>query len=84
MPKDPTPGSGPITSGMIEATEHYADGTVKYTGFRLDGEMHGEWHWYRTDGSVMRTGAFDRGRQIGTWRTYDRAGAVVKETPFGD
>ena len=47
-----------------------------------DGEMHGEWTWYRLDGSLMRTGASDRRRQIGVWRTYDRDGSVVKETTF--
>lgn len=69
-------------SDPIEETVLYADGGIKYTGFLLDGEMHGAWSWFRTDGSLMRTGAFDRGRQVGTWRTYDRSGAVVKETSF--
>ena len=64
--------------------EHYANGNVKMSGAHLDGEMHGEWSFYRTDGSIMRTGAFDRGRQVGTWRTYDRSGRVVKETEFGE
>ena len=64
--------------------EHYADGTVKMTGFHLDGEMHGDWAFFRLDGSLMRAGAFDRGRQVGPWRTFDRAGRVVKETDFGD
>jgi antitoxin component YwqK of YwqJK toxin-antitoxin module len=66
----------------IPETVLYPSGTLKMTGFHLDGEMHGEWAWYRLDGSVMRTGAFDRGKQIGIWRTFDRAGKVVKETTF--
>jgi antitoxin component YwqK of YwqJK toxin-antitoxin module len=70
------------TDGRAEDTASYANGRVKYRGWRLDGEMHGDWTWYRTDGSLMRTGAFDRGRQIGTWTTYDRDGRVVKETTF--
>ena len=67
-----------------EETVLFDNGTTKYTGFRLDGEMHGEWSWYRRDGSMMRTGAFDRGRQIGPWRTYDRKGSVVKATDLGE
>ena len=59
---------------------HYPNGVVKMEGFRLDGEMHGAWAWYRTEGCVMRTGAFDRGKQVGVWRTFDRAGRTVKET----
>lgn len=61
---------------------HYANGKVKFSGFRLEGEMHGAWSFYRTDGSKMRSGKFDRGRQIGTWKTYDRSGRVVKEASF--
>jgi antitoxin component YwqK of YwqJK toxin-antitoxin module len=66
----------------VEETVHFSDGTVKYTGSRLEEELDGAWSWYRTDGSLMRTGEFDHGRQVGTWRTYDRKGNVVKETPF--
>jgi antitoxin component YwqK of YwqJK toxin-antitoxin module len=69
-------------SPAVEETVRYSSGGMKYTGFRLDGEMHGDWSWFRTDGSPMRTGSFDRGRQVGTWRTFDRSGAVVKETVF--
>jgi antitoxin component YwqK of YwqJK toxin-antitoxin module len=61
---------------------HYDTGAVRYRGFLLDGEMHGEWEFLRKDGSLMRTGSFDRGRQVGVWRTFDRKGKVVKETSF--
>ena len=67
----------------VPETTYFGNGRVKYTGFHLDGEMHGDWAWYRTDGSLMRTGTFDRGRQVGVWRTIDRSGRVVKETDFG-
>lgn len=63
-------------------TANYKNGNTKFTGAYLDGEMHGEWSFYRADGSLMRKGAFDRGRQVGTWRTFDREGRVVKETDF--
>lgn len=61
---------------------HYDDGGIRYRGFQLDGEMHGEWEFLRKDGSVMRKGEFDRGKQVGVWRTFNRAGMVVKETDF--
>ena len=60
----------------------YPGGSLKYSGFRLDGEVHGDWQWFRVDGSLMRTGTFDRGIQVGTWRTYDRSGRLVKETEY--
>ena len=65
-------------------TNRYGSGAVQSTGSLLDGEMHGDWSFFRTDGSAMRTGRFDRGRQVGSWRTFDRAGRLVKETDFGD
>jgi antitoxin component YwqK of YwqJK toxin-antitoxin module len=73
---------------MVEPSEpvpevaHYANGRVKFSGFILDGEMHGAWEWHRTDGSLMRTGQFERGRQVGAWRTYDRSGRLIKVTTY--
>jgi antitoxin component YwqK of YwqJK toxin-antitoxin module len=69
-------------SEPVPEVEHYGTGVVKMKGFRLDGELHGAWEWYRTDGSLMRTGEFDRGKQIGVWRTFERSGRMVKETDF--
>ena len=66
----------------VPVTVLYPNGRVKFTGSYLDGEMHGDWHWFRTDGTVMRTGSFERGRQIRIWRTYDRSGRIVKETDY--
>lgn len=72
----------PPSADPVERTTYYANGKIKFSGWYLDGEMHGAWTWYRTDGSTMRSGQFDRGRQIGVWRTHDRAGGIVKETTF--
>jgi antitoxin component YwqK of YwqJK toxin-antitoxin module len=80
--------SDEILPGVVKPSEpvpevqHYGNGAVKMKGFRLDGELHGAWEWYRTDGSLMRTGEFDRGKQIGVWRTFERSGRMVKETAF--
>jgi antitoxin component YwqK of YwqJK toxin-antitoxin module len=69
-------------SEPVPEVVHYPTGAIKYTGFLLEGAMHGAWEWYRTDGSLMRTGEFDRGKQIGVWRTYERSGRLVKEQDF--
>ena len=68
----------------VEITNRYSTGAVQSTGQLLDGEMHGNWSFYRKDGSMMRSGSFDRGAQVGVWRTFDRSGALVKETHFPD
>jgi antitoxin component YwqK of YwqJK toxin-antitoxin module len=67
---------------LTPAIDHYPNGALRFTGFNLDGEMHGPWVFYRADGSVMRSGSFDRGHQVGTWTTFSRDGSVVKETVF--
>ena len=66
----------------VPAIDHYDNGNVRFRGFNVGGEMHGEWQFFRKDGSLLRAGSFDHGRQVGTWRTYDRSGSVVKETEF--
>jgi len=78
------PMAEPTDSESREETALYPDGSLKYSGFLLSGEAHGEWRWFRLDGSLMRTGAFERGSQVGTWRTYHRSGRLVKETNYGD
>ncbi len=72
-----------MTDKPVPAIDHYPNGNVRFEGQNLDGEMHGEWRFYRADGSLMRAGAFERGRQVGVWRTVARDGRVVKETDFG-
>jgi len=67
----------------VEAIDHFPNGNVRYRGFKLGEEFHGEWAFYRADGSLLRSGSFDRGRQIGLWRTYGRDGTMLKATDFG-
>ena len=72
----------PNASQATREIAHYDDGAVRYKGFQLDGQMHGDWEFFRKDGSVMRSGTFERGEQVGIWKTFDRNGKVVKETDF--
>jgi antitoxin component YwqK of YwqJK toxin-antitoxin module len=72
----------PKESKPIPDVAHYCTGAIQSRGFTLDGEMHGDWEFFRKDGSLMRSGEFDRGRQVGIWRTFDRTGKLVKETYF--
>lgn len=57
---------------VLRCESHYDNGNLRYTGWLLDGEMHGAWSFYRKDGSLMRSGSFDRGRQTGVWKTVAR------------
>ena len=47
-----------------------------------DGELHGNWKWFRRDGTLLRTGRFSHGAQVGVWTTYDRDGEPTKTTRF--
>ena len=67
-----------VTDGV--RLEFFGDGQLKATGRMKDGQLHGNWKWYRQDGSLLRTGRFDAGEQVGTWTTYDRDGAVARTT----
>ena len=64
------------------AREFYASGIVKAKGAMRDGELHGNWSWFRSDGGLMRTGQFRAGARTGTWRMYTRDGSVGRETKF--
>ncbi len=67
-----------VTNGKRH--EFFADGSVKAEGSMRNGQLHGEWRWFRKDGSIMRSGRFTNGRPTGTWTTFDGDGAVVKTT----
>ena len=68
---------------LVPAVNDYPNGQARFHGQYLDGEMHGDWEFFRTDGTVMRSGTFDRGRQVGVWRTFARDGRLVSEKDFG-
>ncbi|WEO78496.1 hypothetical protein BJQ94_05520 [Cryobacterium sp. SO2] len=82
----PTPPPHPSPSRPADGPklrhDRFADGSVKASGFELDGKLHGHWEWFRLDGSLLRSGEFDLGQQVGMWRTWDRSGRMVKETSF--
>ena len=65
-----------------ELSPFYQNGLPRFKGEYLDGEMHGDWEFYRKDGTLMRSGDFDLGKQVGVWRTFDRTGKLVSEKHF--
>jgi uncharacterized protein YdhG (YjbR/CyaY superfamily) len=65
-----------VTDGVRR--DYYGDGTLKAEGRMRDGELHGDWRWYRKDGSLLRTGSFRAGEKVGNWTTHDRSGEPVR------
>jgi uncharacterized protein YdhG (YjbR/CyaY superfamily) len=62
--------SYPKKSG--EFLELYDNGFVKAKGKYQEGEMHGQWEFYRRDGSIMRSGKLSHGEPVGEWKTFVR------------
>ncbi|MGY4860002.1 toxin-antitoxin system YwqK family antitoxin [Cryobacterium sp. AP23] len=80
---EPAPAPGGFALGTpVPRHDSFADGSLKASGFELDGKLHGHWEWFRSDRTLMRSGEFYLGEQVGTWRTWDRRGHLVKETVF--
>jgi len=52
--------------------EFYDNGYLKAKGKYREGEMHGQWEFYRRDGSIMRSGELQHGSPVGEWTTYPR------------
>ena len=62
--------SYPKSSG--EFMEFYDNGYLKAKGRYREGEMHGNWEFFRRDGSIMRSGKLSHGEPVGEWTTYVR------------
>ncbi|MFM8349996.1 MAG: DUF1801 domain-containing protein [Actinomycetales bacterium] len=70
--------SFPNRAGQVRS--FYDNGFLKYRGRMNNGDMHGDWAWFRRDGTLMRSGTFRKGTQVGQWTTYDRTGGPVRVT----
>ena len=72
--------SYPRKSGASK--EFYANGYLKAKGKVRDGQLHGNWEWFRRDGTLKRTGQFRDGQQVGSWTTYDAQGEPHRITEY--
>lgn len=52
--------------------EFYDNGHLKSQGKYKDGQMHGNWKFFRRDGSLMRSGGLEQGEPVGQWQTHVR------------
>ena len=55
-----------------EYLSFYDNGFLKSKGKYKDGQMHGNWEFYRRDGSLMRSGRLEKGEPVGKWQTFVR------------
>ncbi|MGB6179569.1 toxin-antitoxin system YwqK family antitoxin [Carnobacterium sp.] len=62
-------------------TYYFEDGTIKATG-PFDGQMQGEWKFFRKSGELWQVGNLKQDIKNGPWIRYDRSGQIEKETIF--
>lgn len=55
-----------------QLTYFFKNGTVKATGTFENGEMEGEWKFYRETGQLWQVGHFKNGKKNGSWIRYDK------------
>lgn len=55
-----------------QLTYFFKSGQVKAVGRYEDGQMEGEWRFYRETGQLWQVGHFAGGKKNGTWSRYDR------------
>lgn len=63
---------------------YFKDGTVKAEGGFENGEMTGEWRFYRATGELWQVGHFRNNKKHGTFVRYDRSGQVEYYEEFED
>ncbi len=78
-----------LVSGVLPATETYANGRIKARGYvKRVGlgtyKRHGTWTEYHENGTKAAEGRFQRGRKVGAWRRWDEAGRLIQTNRHAD
>ena len=60
-------------------TYYFKNGTVKASGSYINGQMEGEWIFYREGGQLWQTENFQHNQKHGNFLRYDRNGKVESE-----
>ncbi|RSK35257.1 hypothetical protein EI290_06045 [Hymenobacter metallilatus] len=62
--------------GRTEVKGTYTDGGIHFTGQYLDGNMSGEWKWYRPNGNLNLVRQYEKGHQEGKEEHFTNTGRV--------
>jgi antitoxin component YwqK of YwqJK toxin-antitoxin module len=65
-------------------TYFFKDGKVKAEGLSINGEMQGEWKFYRETGQLWQVGNFKNGQKDGHWVRYNKNDQLEYEETFGN
>lgn len=62
-------------------THYFENGKIKAIG-PFDGQMQGEWKFYRKSGELWQIGHLDNDVKNGKWVRYHQNGQIEKEAQF--
>ena len=65
-------------------TYFFKNGRVKAEGRIENGQMAGEWKFYRETGQLWQVGHFGQGKKNGSWIRYDKNGKLEHQEEFLD
>lgn len=57
----------------------YKSGKLKASGAFVNGQMEGEWKFYRENGDLCQIGYFKNSVRTGLWIKFDREGNVINK-----
>ena len=63
-------------------TYYFKNGQIKARGLLVDGQMQGEWLFYRESGQLWQVGHFRDNRKQGPWLRYSREGVIEYNETF--
>ncbi|MEX2594769.1 MAG: hypothetical protein WD426_18525 [Anditalea sp.] len=65
-------------------TYFFKNGKVKAEGSFVQGEMEGEWKFFRETGQLWQVGNFKNGRKNSSWIRYDKNDRLEYQETFKD
>ncbi len=77
-PLPPSGGSG------VSSIDNFRNGQTKAVGKYADGELDGDWEWWRENGQPLQAGEFANRVQVGTWKRYYENGQLWDEGQYQD
>ncbi len=65
-------------------TYYFKSGKIKAEGNYENGQMDGEWKFYRETGQLWQVGNFKNGKKNGSWVRYDKNDQIEYDEIFED
>ena len=91
LTKNSSPGGAISVEGLLRNGKrhgkwkyYYRSSGLKAVGNYVDGELDGNWEWWRENRQPLQAGAFKNGKQVGLWKRYYENGQLWDEGTYED